>query len=345
MGMTSTGSDNVESRATRATHATSLMEVLRSRRNQKQDNPTLPANIGVGHHDALVSMVDQRTPPAILGVAAIVGDICDAGDKAIACGIIHNVQGHLCFGCGRAFAPVNAYSHYCSAQCSTPNSMTPGAPTGPAPEKVAQGKDVGDMAGTPGLVRAWIEAAPLPDRKPEQVTVDSAKARIIQPLIPCLESAPESGPVEGASPKGMAACILAIETVFGPVSIESTENGPTPGYPEVVSQNGPQEAREGFAETDGKENEAMPLTPCITNPAAQLLDPLPVLAAGQIHCAGCGQPFTPSRPARIYCSARCSNTVSQLPARQTPIEPKKARLSPWTPMGPSLEEAREGVTV
>lgn len=30
---------------------------------------------------------------------------------------------------------------------------------------------------------------------------------------------------------------------------------------------------------------------------------------GQIPCRGCGEPFTPSDPNKVYCSAKCFSTV------------------------------------
>lgn len=99
----------------------------------------------------------------------------------------------------------------------------------PTPE----GKDVGDLASTPGYVRAWIQAAFIGVSKP-----------VLWPT-------PEPGPIETVTPAGKYACLFAIASVYGAVLIKDALGGFTVTCPSTTPQEAAQAARDGLAELAG----------------------------------------------------------------------------------------------
>jgi hypothetical protein len=99
----------------------------------------------------------------------------------------------------------------------------------PTPE----GKDVGDLASTPGYVRAWIQAAFIGVSKP-----------VLWPM-------PEPGPIETVTPAGKYACLFAIASAFGVVLTKDVEGRLTLTCTPTMPQEAAQAARDGLAELTG----------------------------------------------------------------------------------------------
>jgi len=95
---------------------------------------------------------------------------------------------------------------------------------------VAAGKDVGDMAKTPGLIRAWLEAASLAEPA----------------CIPWPE--PEPGPIETVTPAGKYALLFAMVSHFGAGLTKDAGGGLALALPASVPPAPAQAIRDGFAE-------------------------------------------------------------------------------------------------
>jgi hypothetical protein len=98
------------------------------------------------------------------------------------------------------------------------------------PWPVAQGKDVGDMSGTPGLVRAWVKAAFLEEPK-----------AIAWPR-------PEPGPLDTNQPRGRYACLEAMAAYFGAGLVKDSGGSLILVMPASVPPEPAQAIRSGFAE-------------------------------------------------------------------------------------------------
>jgi len=99
------------------------------------------------------------------------------------------------------------------------------------PWPTPEGKDVGDLAGVPGYVRAWIEAA----------FIEAPK------IIPWPQS--ELGPIETTLLAGRYACLEAMASSFGAGLVREAGNGPvTLAFFPSMSPEPVQAIRDGFAE-------------------------------------------------------------------------------------------------
>ena len=101
------------------------------------------------------------------------------------------------------------------------------------PWPTPEGKDVGDLASTPGYIRAWIEAAFIEDPKP-----------MPWPM-------PEPYPLVVRSEPWKYACLFAIASAFGVVLTKDVEGRLTLTCKPTMPQEAAQAARDGLAELAG----------------------------------------------------------------------------------------------
>jgi len=101
------------------------------------------------------------------------------------------------------------------------------------PWPTPEGKDVGDLIGVPGYVRAWVEAA-----------------FIIGPT-PVLWPRPEPGPVETTLSAGRYACLEALASYFGAGLVRDSGGRLALTFPPNVRPEPAQAIRDGFAELKG----------------------------------------------------------------------------------------------
>lgn len=140
--------DHVESRATPATRASSLMEILKSRRKQKDvlvptvalanvgsratpainpmemlkaghkwdlDTPVLPAGVP---QEVLKVTTDQGLPPGQHDTVDVLNNVADTESTS------PGLPVRLCLGCDKPFTPSDENKAYCSARCwNTPRAV------------------------------------------------------------------------------------------------------------------------------------------------------------------------------------------------------------------------------
>jgi hypothetical protein len=107
--------DDVESRVTHATHATDVMEILIARRKRELAPPALPAGIP---QESLRVTTDQGLSPEQPATVEVLNTITNA----VSTGSGPPVR--FCLGCDKLFTPSIENRVYCSARCwNTPKAV------------------------------------------------------------------------------------------------------------------------------------------------------------------------------------------------------------------------------